>query len=77
VIDSRVKDTMRAVLSDIRDGSFAARFIADQDAGAPEFAEFRKQSEAHPIEAVGKELRGLMAWVKSHDDDYVEGTSAR
>src|SRR3954467_12590717 len=76
VIDDSVKERMKEVLSDITDGTFAARFIADQDAGAPEFAEFRKQSEAHPIEAVGKELRGLMAWVKSHDEDYVEGTAA-
>src|SRR3954465_6376219 len=77
ISDASVKQRMKEVLGDITDGTFAARFIADQDAGAPEFAEFRKQSEAHPIEAVGKELRGLMAWVKSHDDDYVEGTSAR
>ncbi|HEY0620186.1 MAG TPA: ketol-acid reductoisomerase, partial [Kribbella sp.] len=77
IIDASVKARMKEVLGDITDGTFAARFIADQDAGAPEFAEFRKQSEAHPIEAVGKELRGLMAWVKSHDDDYVEGSSAR
>src|SRR3954467_14767545 len=76
IIDASVKQRMKEVLSDITDGTFAARFIADQDAGAPEFAEFRKQSEAHPIEAVGKELRGLMAWVKSHDEDYVEGTAA-
>jgi ketol-acid reductoisomerase len=26
---------------------------------------------------VGRELRELMSWVKSHDDDYVEGTAAR
>ena len=37
----------------------------------------REKGEAHPIEATGHELRGLMAWVKSHDDDYVEGTAAR
>jgi ketol-acid reductoisomerase len=77
IIDASVKARMKDVLGEITDGTFAARFIADQDAGAPEFAEFRKKSQEHPIEAVGKELRGLMAWVKSHDDDYVEGTSAR
>ena len=77
IIDASVKQRMKEVLSDITDGTFAARFIADQDAGAPEFAEFRKKSQEHPIEAVGKELRGLMAWVKSHDDDYVEGSAAR
>ena len=45
--------------------------------GAPEFAELRKAGETHPIEDVGRDLRSLMAWVKSHDDDYVEGTAQR
>jgi ketol-acid reductoisomerase len=53
------------------------RFIADQDAGAPEFKKFRAQAEAHPIEATGKELRKLMSFIQSPDDDYTEGTSAR
>ena len=77
VIDERVKQNMQAVLEDIRNGSFAQRFIDDQDAGAPEFAKFRQQAEQHPIEQTGRELRKLMAWVKSHDDDYTEGTSSR
>jgi len=53
------------------------RPIVGRSFSAPEFKEFRKKSQEHPIEAVGKELRGLMAWVKSHDDDYVEGSAAR
>ena len=68
---------MKQVLAEIKDGSFAARFIADQDAGSPEFNAFRQQAEQHPIEQTGRELRKLMAWVKSHDSDYVEGSSAR
>ncbi len=77
VIDADVKSNMEGVLADIRSGAFAKRFIDDQDAGAPEFKKLRAEGEAHPIEATGRELRGLMAWVKSHDDDYVEGTAAR
>lgn len=77
VIDARVKQNMKEVLADIRSGAFARRFIDDQDAGAPEFASFRTQAEQHPIEATGRDLRKLMAWVKGHDDDYVEGTAAR
>jgi ketol-acid reductoisomerase len=77
VIDEHVKENMKQILAEIKDGSFAARFIADQDAGSPEFKKFREQAEAHPIEKTGRELRKLMAWVKSHDSDYVEGTSAR
>jgi ketol-acid reductoisomerase len=76
VIDEHVKDNMQGILAEIRDGSFAARFIADQDAGAPEFTALRAKAEAHPIEEVGKQLRGLMSWVTA-DDDYTEGTAAR
>ena len=77
VIDEHVKDNMRAVLADIQSGAFAKRFIDDQDAGAPEFKELRAKAEQHPIEATGRELRKLMSWVKSHDEDYTEGTASR
>ncbi len=75
VIDDRVAANMQGVLKDIQDGTFAARFIADQDAGAPEFLARRAEEAKHPIEATGKTLRGLMSWVKA-DDDYA-GTAAR
>ena len=77
VIDPHVKENMRAVLADVRNGAFAKRFIDDQDAGAPEFTALRAKGEQHPIEATGRELRKLMSWVKSTDSDYVEGTAAR
>ncbi|MFZ4509701.1 MAG: ketol-acid reductoisomerase [Candidatus Nanopelagicales bacterium] len=77
VIDERVKENMKAVLADVQNGSFAARFMADQEAGAPEFKALRAKGEAHPIEDTGRELRGLMSWIDSGDDDYVEGTAAR
>ncbi len=77
VIDERVKENMKAVLEDIKNGAFAERFITDMDNGSPEFTKFREQGEQHPIEKTGRELRKLMAWVKSHDSDYVEGTAAR
>jgi ketol-acid reductoisomerase len=76
VIDPHVKENMQTILAEIKDGSFAQRFIDDQDAGAPEFKALRKKGEQHPIEKVGRELRGLMSWVSS-DDDYVEGNAAR
>lgn len=77
VIDAHVKENMKAVLADIQDGTFARRFIADQDAGAPEFTALRAKGEAHPIEATGRTLRGLMSWIRTSDDDYTEGTAAR
>ncbi|KQV65924.1 ketol-acid reductoisomerase [Nocardioides sp. Root122] len=77
VITPEVKKNMEDVLADIKSGAFAERFITDMDNGSPEFTEFRKKGESHPIEQTGRELRKLMAWVKSHDSDYTEGTSAR
>jgi ketol-acid reductoisomerase len=68
---------MQRILGEICDGTFAARFIADQDAGAPEFKALREKAEQHPIEDVGRQLRGLMSWVATSDDDYTEGTAAR
>ena len=79
VIGPEVKDRMKEVLADIQDGSFANRFIADQDAGAPEFNALRAKGEAHPIEKVGRELRKLFSWLRKSDNegDFVEGSAAR
>jgi ketol-acid reductoisomerase len=78
IIDDSVKQRMREVLAEVKDGTFAQRFIDDQDGGGKEFAEFRAEAEKHSIEQVGADLRGMMAWIKTHDDsDYTEGTSAR
>ena len=77
IIDAHVKESMKAVLADIQSGAFAARFIADQDAGAPEFKALRAKGETHPIEAVGRQLRQMMSWVKAGDSDYHEGHAGR
>jgi ketol-acid reductoisomerase len=77
VITPDVKENMKAVLGDIQNGAFAARFIADQDAGAPEFNALRAKGQNHPIEPVGRELRKLFAWVKPADSDYSEGSAGR
>ncbi|WP_136520683.1 ketol-acid reductoisomerase [Cellulomonas telluris] len=77
VITPDVKENMKAVLADIQNGAFAERFIADQDAGAPEFQALREKGQNHPIEPVGRELRQLFAWVKPSDSDYREGSAAR
>ena len=76
VITPDVKDNMKAVLADIQSGAFAERFIADQDAGAPEFLALREKGAQHQIETTGKELRALFSW-KQQDADYVDGSAAR
>lgn len=76
VIDDRVKESMKGLLSDIQDDSFAKRFIEDQDKGAVEFKQLREKEAGHPIEATGKLLRSHFAW-ETGDDDYTEGSAAR
>lgn len=76
VITPVVKENMKAVLADIQSGAFAQRFIADQDAGAQEFAALRAKAESHPIEKVGPSLRRLFAWGKPADEDFT-GSAAR
>lgn len=76
VITPDVKENMKAVLADIQDGTFAKRFIDDQEAGAPEFKELRAKGESHPIEKTGHELRKSFGWT-DRDSDYTDGSAAR
>ena len=57
IIDDSVKKRMEDVLADIKNGSFAQRFIEDQDNGGAEFKELRAKGEKHPIEETGRDLR--------------------
>jgi ketol-acid reductoisomerase len=63
IIDERVRETMRAVLGDIRDGSFANRWIAENESGRAEFERLRAQDREHQIERVGAALRAQMAFL--------------
>ena len=76
VIGPEVKESMKGVLSDIQDGTFAKRFIADQDNGALEFKALRAEEEQHPIEKTGHELRTKFGWTQQ-DADYTDGSAAR
>jgi ketol-acid reductoisomerase len=63
VIDERVKDEMRRILAEIQNGEFAREWIAEDDAGRPNFQKLRDAGAAHPIEQTGAKLRGMMSWV--------------
>jgi ketol-acid reductoisomerase len=63
VVDSRVKDEMRKILSEIQSGEFARELVAEEDAGRPNFNKWRAEGAAHPIEETGKKLRDMMSWV--------------
>ncbi len=63
IINDDVRATMKAVLTDIQDGTFANRWIAENDAGRPEFERLRAADHDHLIERVGARLRGQMPFL--------------
>ncbi len=64
VVDENSRKQMKAVLNDIQDGTFARNWIAENEAGMPEFKRMMKADLEHPIEKVGAELRGRMDWLE-------------
>ncbi|MBV9846409.1 MAG: ketol-acid reductoisomerase [Kutzneria sp.] len=63
VVGAAAKEEMRKILDEIRDGSFAREWVAEDSAGRPNFARLRAEGADHPVEEVGRRLRGLMSWV--------------
>ena len=63
------KERMRAVLSDIQDGTFAGKWIAENKNGRTFFNSKRQQLKKHQMEIVGGELRKNMIWGGDSDLD--------
>ncbi len=64
IIDEHVRESMRQMLKNIQNGTWAADWILENQAGRPRFFALRRQESAHPIEKVGKELRAMMPFLK-------------
>ena len=65
IIDDSVKERMKDVLSDIQDGTFVKRLVANVEGGNKELEDLRAKVNNHPIEQTGTQLRDLMSWVKN------------
>ncbi len=65
IVDEHVRERMREVLDEVRDGSFARRFMDEAEAGAPALEKARGETARHAIESVGQRLRAMMPWLKS------------
>ena len=64
-----IKANMRKVLSDIQDGTFAGKWIAENKNGRTFFNSKRAQLAKHEMEVVGKKLRDEMLWKNDTDLD--------
>ena len=69
LITDAVKKEMKAVLKDIQSGKFARDFILEARANYPMFMATRRNEANHQLEQVGKELRGMMTWLKKDKKD--------
>ena len=63
VINEESRKAMKAILTEIQNGEFAKRFLADQNSGRKEFLAFREAEAKHPVEIVGKKLRASMPFL--------------
>jgi ketol-acid reductoisomerase len=67
IVTDETKKAMKAVLTEIQDGTFAKNWQAEAEAGYPEFKRMMQEDLDQPIEKVGKELRKQFSWLKSND----------
>lgn len=65
VIDADAKQCMKDILSDIQDGTFTKRLLANIEGGNKELESLREEFAQHDIEKTGTKLRDLMSWVKN------------
>ena len=65
VINADTKQHMKDILSDIQDGTFTKRLLANIEGGNKELESLREEFAQHEIEKTGTKLRDLMSWVKN------------
>jgi ketol-acid reductoisomerase len=65
IITEETRNTMREVLKDIQSGKFAREWILENRVNRPNFNRMREIEAGHPVEKIGKELRGMMNWLKT------------
>jgi ketol-acid reductoisomerase len=63
IITEETLGEMKKMLTEIQDGTYARKWIEENEKGRPWFNETRKREQEHPIERVGAELRAMMPFL--------------
>jgi ketol-acid reductoisomerase len=74
VIDDAVREQMQKILEEVQSGEFADEWIEEYEQGATRLQTEREALTEHPIEQVGRTLRGMMPWLdgdEASDDESV------
>jgi len=74
IVTEQTRETMRQMLREIKDGSFAKKWIAENETGREWFEATREKEQQQKIEKVGEELRAMMTFL---DPVTVKQTSKR
>jgi len=64
LVNEDAKKEMKAILREIQTGNFAKEWILENQAGRPTLNASRREHSELLIEKVGKQLRGMMSWLK-------------
>ena len=65
VVNEETKARMKTILDEIQDGTFARNWIAENEAGKPQYEAWLKADRESQIEQVGARLRERMAWLNT------------
>jgi len=63
IVTAETKQAMQKLLDEIKDGTFAKKWIEENHTGRPQFNKIRASEQDHPIETVGAQLRGMMPFL--------------
>lgn len=67
--DAHLREVLRRVLSEVRDGTLAQEFVADRGAGSPQLGQLRAAADRHPVVATGRRVRRLLPWIATTRSD--------
>jgi ketol-acid reductoisomerase len=69
LVDESLRQRMRALLAEIRDGTFARAFQSDAKAGFPWMQSQRDRAAGDPIEQAGRSVRNWLPWLQDREGD--------
>jgi ketol-acid reductoisomerase len=67
IVTEETRKAMQKLLDEVKDGSFAKRWIDENKTGRPWFAKRREAEMEHRIEAVGREMRRMMPFLDAKE----------
>jgi len=75
LVTDETKKEMKKILSEIQDGTFASKWIAENNNGRAHFNAMRELEASHQLESVGKEIRSMYSWNNDNIEASEEGKS--